>query len=189
MTRFKTGSPCDLCTPLPACRADAINACFSLHTVEAILAALKRLSDSVAHPATHSHTPADKNATATAATTDSNIGNATSSGATTASSSISGDDSSSGSSGQSHLFPAELATPQNARWATETHATLLGCSPTSLRATLRSVREGRHQALARCLQREFRLSVRALMCTATSDLYEGVRARLVDKDGAPKVSP
>ena len=174
-----------LSIPPTALRADAINACFSLHTVDAILSALKRLADSATPSSTHA--PPGTTTTTTTSTTNPSSGDTTSSSsATTDNTTTTSSDS---SSSRSHLFPAELATPENARWAAETHATLLGCSPSSLHATLRSMREGRQQSLARCLQREYRLSVRALMCTATNDLYEGIRARLVDKDGAPKVSP
>ncbi|KAL4564863.1 hypothetical protein LXL04_028937 [Taraxacum kok-saghyz] len=56
-------------------------------------------------------------------------------------------------------------------------------SPLSLKITLQSIREGRFQPLDQCLAREFRTS---LQCMLSPDFSEGIRARLVDKDFAPK---
>ncbi|PSS01075.1 3-hydroxyisobutyryl-CoA hydrolase-like protein [Actinidia chinensis var. chinensis] len=62
-------------------------------------------------------------------------------------------------------------------------------SPLSLKVTLQSIREGRFQSLDRCLVREYRLSLNWISKHVSNDLCEGVRARLVDKDFAPKWEP
>ncbi|XP_022729298.1 3-hydroxyisobutyryl-CoA hydrolase-like protein 2, mitochondrial [Durio zibethinus] len=62
-------------------------------------------------------------------------------------------------------------------------------SPLSLQVTLRSVREGRFQSLDQCLAREYRMSLAAISKRVSNDFSEGVRARLVDKDFAPKWDP
>ncbi|GJP57144.1 hypothetical protein CLOM_g16183 [Closterium sp. NIES-68] len=77
----------------------------------------------------------------------------------------------------------------DAAWAAETHALLARMSPTALKVSFRSVRDGRMESLAQCLQKEYRLSVRACNEAVTGDFYEGVRAVLVDKDGKPKWNP
>jgi len=74
-------------------------------------------------------------------------------------------------------------------WYKNTLDTLKKFSPTSLKVTLRSIREGRQQSLAQCLEREYRLSVRAVNATYTTDFYEGCRALLVEKDNNPKWVP
>ncbi|WCJ34898.1 3-hydroxyisobutyryl-CoA hydrolase-like protein 1 mitochondrial [Euphorbia peplus] len=62
-------------------------------------------------------------------------------------------------------------------------------SPLSLKVSLRSIREGRHQTLDQCLVREYRMSLQAISKHISGDYIEGVRARLVDKDLAPKWNP
>lgn len=62
-------------------------------------------------------------------------------------------------------------------------------SPTALKITLRSVREGRKQSLSECLKKEFRLTINILRSVVTGDVYEGIRALSIDKDNAPKWSP
>jgi len=71
-------------------------------------------------------------------------------------------------------------------WSRETAATIRTKSPTSLRLTFREMREGRNLSFDDCLRMEFRLSSRIL---AGNDFDEGVRAAVVDKDGAPKWRP
>ncbi|KAM7255676.1 hypothetical protein ACFE04_008574 [Oxalis oulophora] len=62
-------------------------------------------------------------------------------------------------------------------------------SPLSLKVTLRSIREGRFQSLDQCLAREYRLSLSGISKRVSDDFCEGIRARLVDKDFAPKWDP
>ncbi|XP_062083014.1 small ribosomal subunit protein mS47 [Humulus lupulus] len=62
-------------------------------------------------------------------------------------------------------------------------------SPLSLKVTLKSIREGRFQSLAQCLVREYRTSLTGISRDVSNDFCEGVRARLVDKDFAPKWEP
>ncbi|XP_028807122.1 3-hydroxyisobutyryl-CoA hydrolase-like protein 2, mitochondrial [Neltuma alba] len=62
-------------------------------------------------------------------------------------------------------------------------------SPLSLKITLRSIREGRFETLDKCLVREYRMSLRGISQQVSSDFLEGARARLVDKDFAPKWDP
>lgn len=71
-------------------------------------------------------------------------------------------------------------------WAVEAAKGLHKASPTSLKLTLRQLREGRTLDLETIFKVEYRLAVRA---TAAHDFPEGVRAILVDKDHAPKWSP
>lgn len=62
-------------------------------------------------------------------------------------------------------------------------------SPTGLKITLNSIREGRKQTLAECLKREFRLTINILRSCISGDMYEGIRALTIDKDNAPKWDP
>lgn len=69
--------------------------------------------------------------------------------------------------------------------------TLQRMSPTSMKVTLRLLREARTTGgaapLSTCLQREFRVVQRCV--TVPSDFFEGIRAALVDKDRNPKWEP
>ncbi len=60
-------------------------------------------------------------------------------------------------------------------------------SPTSLKLTLRLLREGRRSAsLAECLERELGACLQVLH---NADFYEGIRAAVIDKDRKPQWSP
>ncbi|KAD4178104.1 hypothetical protein E3N88_26695 [Mikania micrantha] len=74
-------------------------------------------------------------------------------------------------------------------WCSAILKKLKYASPLSLKVALRSIREGRFQTLDQCLIREYRMSLQAVVGQISSDLYEGVRARLLDKDFAPKWDP
>ncbi|KAL6985160.1 3-hydroxyisobutyryl-CoA hydrolase [Sarracenia purpurea var. burkii] len=84
-------------------------------------------------------------------------------------------------------------------WCTTVLKKLKEASPLSLKVTLQSIREGRFQSLDRCLVREYRLSLTWIAKHISNDfcevhvflcqLAQGVRARLVDKDFAPKWEP
>ncbi|OIT01741.1 PREDICTED: 3-hydroxyisobutyryl-CoA hydrolase-like protein 5 [Nicotiana attenuata] len=62
-------------------------------------------------------------------------------------------------------------------------------SPTGLKITLRSIREGRKQTLSECLKKEFRLTINILRTRISGDVYEGIRALTIDKDNSPKWDP
>ncbi|XP_078439127.1 ATP-dependent caseinolytic (Clp) protease/crotonase family protein [Wolffia australiana] len=62
-------------------------------------------------------------------------------------------------------------------------------SPTALKITLRSVREGRQQTLEESLKKEFRITMNILRSVLTGDVYEGIRALAIDKDNAPMWNP
>ncbi|CAN8254121.1 unnamed protein product [Cochlearia groenlandica] len=74
-------------------------------------------------------------------------------------------------------------------WCTTTLCRLKEASPLALKVALRSIREGRFQTLDQCLIREYRMSLQGAMGTFSSNFCEGVRARLIDKDEAPKWDP
>lgn len=80
-----------------------------------------------------------------------------------------------------------IARLQNAgdweRWIAESLATR---SPTSLKLTLRALREARNLDFDECMRMEYRITLRVLR---GHDLYEGVRAILIDRDQHPRWSP
>ena len=59
-------------------------------------------------------------------------------------------------------------------------------APTSLKLAFRLLREGKGLCLNECLKMEYRVASRAVM---GADFREGVRAVLIDKDGAPHWRP
>jgi len=71
-------------------------------------------------------------------------------------------------------------------WSRATAAAIRTKSPTSLKIAFREVREGKTLSFDDCMRMEFRIASRIL---AGHDFFEGVRAVLVDKDGAPKWRP
>ncbi|CAJ2665108.1 unnamed protein product [Trifolium pratense] len=74
-------------------------------------------------------------------------------------------------------------------WCISTLNRLKEASPLSLKVSLRSIREGRFQTLDQCLLREYRMTLQAISKQISGDFCEGVRARVVDKDMAPKWDP
>ncbi|XP_073061173.1 3-hydroxyisobutyryl-CoA hydrolase-like protein 1, mitochondrial [Primulina eburnea] len=81
------------------------------------------------------------------------------------------------------------AAKTNDAWCVSTLNKLKEAAPLSLKVSLRSIREGRFQTLDRCLVREYRMSVQGITGQISHDFCEGVRAKLVDKDFAPKWDP
>ncbi|KAI3693251.1 hypothetical protein L6452_33083 [Arctium lappa] len=81
------------------------------------------------------------------------------------------------------------AAKTNDGWCHSTLKKLGLASPLSLKVALRSIREGRFQTLDQCLIREYRMSLQAVSGQISSDFCEGVRARVLDKDFAPKWDP
>jgi 3-hydroxyisobutyryl-CoA hydrolase len=71
-------------------------------------------------------------------------------------------------------------------WAKDTIKMLNKMSPTSLKISLRNMVEGRTLSLHECLKMEYRVGIHHLI---ESDLKEGVRALLIDKDLNPKWNP
>jgi len=59
-------------------------------------------------------------------------------------------------------------------------------SPTSVAVTFRQIADGRALDLDDCMRMEYRIASRML---EAHDFYEGVRALLIDKDGAPTWKP
>lgn len=71
-------------------------------------------------------------------------------------------------------------------WASQTRATILGKSPISSKVAFRQLHEGAKLDFNDCMQMEYRLANRFI---EGRDFYEGVRATVIDKDGAPNWSP
>ncbi|MBV7257686.1 enoyl-CoA hydratase/isomerase family protein [Pacificimonas sp. WHA3] len=71
-------------------------------------------------------------------------------------------------------------------WAEAQRDLLMRMSPTSMKITLRALREGADDDLAGCLKREYRLVGNI---KAGHDFYEGIRAQLIDKDRKPRWNP
>jgi enoyl-CoA hydratase len=71
-------------------------------------------------------------------------------------------------------------------WGNQTAALLATRSPTSLKLTFRAMREGRIMDFDSCMRMEYRLTMWAL---EGHDLYEGVRAAVIDKDQRPQWRP
>ncbi|KAL1210401.1 Small ribosomal subunit protein mS47 [Cardamine amara subsp. amara] len=82
----------------------------------------------------------------------------------------------------------EVANSCN-EWCKKTLKQIKEASPLSLKITLKSIREGRFQTLDQCLTREYYISVCGVSAQFSGDFCEGIRARLVDKDFAPKWNP
>ncbi|XP_073142279.1 3-hydroxyisobutyryl-CoA hydrolase-like protein 1, mitochondrial isoform X2 [Henckelia pumila] len=77
----------------------------------------------------------------------------------------------------------------NDAWCVSTLNKLKEAAPLSLKVALKSIREGRFQTLDQCLVREYRMSLQAITGQISHDFSEGVRAKLIDKDFAPKWDP
>lgn len=71
-------------------------------------------------------------------------------------------------------------------WAQAQAAEIAKKSPTSLRLTFRQMREGARRAFRDCMRMEYAL---ARFCMLGPDFYEGIRATVIDKDGAPRWRP
>jgi enoyl-CoA hydratase len=80
---------------------------------------------------------------------------------------------------------AAAAVP-DAGFARATAATIRTKSPLSLKITLRQMRLGKSRDFDQCIRTEFRIVSRVVR---GHDLYEGIRAVIVDKDQAPRWQP
>lgn len=74
-------------------------------------------------------------------------------------------------------------------WVAATIQSLKKASPTSLKISLRSIREGRTQTVGECLRREYRMVCHVMRGDFSRDFFEGCRAILIDKDRNPKWMP
>ena len=74
----------------------------------------------------------------------------------------------------------------SAEWAQGIAKIIRSKSPTSLKIAYRQMELGLAKSFRDCMAIEFRLTERIQL---GSDFYEGVRATIIDKDGAPKWSP
>ncbi|XVF41355.1 hypothetical protein PTKIN_Ptkin01aG0273600 [Pterospermum kingtungense] len=81
------------------------------------------------------------------------------------------------------------AVHQRDGWISATIETLKKASPTSLKISLRSIREGRLQGVGACLVREYRMVCHVMQGDFSKDFLEGCRALLIDKDKNPKWEP
>ncbi len=68
-------------------------------------------------------------------------------------------------------------------WARQAHCEITMACPLSLELTFRSIREARTKNLRECLVSDFRIAQRLMK---RSDYFEGVRARIIDKDNHPR---
>jgi enoyl-CoA hydratase len=73
-----------------------------------------------------------------------------------------------------------------AAWAKKTADTIRAKSPLSLKIALEQMRRGAECPFDECMRMEFRIVSRVVY---GHDLYEGVRAVIVDKDNAPRWDP
>ncbi|GAB2265241.1 hypothetical protein Dimus_000310 [Dionaea muscipula] len=83
----------------------------------------------------------------------------------------------------------KVAAESQDEWCVSSLKKLKEASPLSLKVTLQSIREARFQPLDKCLAQEYRISLSWISKRVSNDFCEGVRARLVDKDFAPKWDP
>lgn len=74
-------------------------------------------------------------------------------------------------------------------WISSTIQSIKKASPTSLKISLRSIREGRLQGVGKCLVREFRMVCHVMKGDMSKDFIVGCRAILLDKDRNPKWQP
>ncbi|XP_071697151.1 3-hydroxyisobutyryl-CoA hydrolase 1-like isoform X1 [Rutidosis leptorrhynchoides] len=72
-------------------------------------------------------------------------------------------------------------------WISWTIQSIKKASPTSLKISLRSIREGRLQGVGQCLIREYRMVCNVMKGEFSRDFFEGCRALLLDKDKNSKV--
>ncbi len=73
-----------------------------------------------------------------------------------------------------------------ASWASDTAAAMRAMAPLSLKVALAQMRRGANWSFEDCMRAEFRL---ASHFGRESNLYEGIRAVIVDKDNRPQWTP
>ncbi|XP_023639334.1 probable 3-hydroxyisobutyryl-CoA hydrolase 2 isoform X2 [Capsella rubella] len=80
-------------------------------------------------------------------------------------------------------------TQEQDNWILATIQALEKASPSCLKISLRSIREGRLQGVGQCIIREYRMVCHVMKGDISKDLVEGCRAILIDKDRNPKWEP
>ncbi|XVE66377.1 hypothetical protein DITRI_Ditri08aG0075700 [Diplodiscus trichospermus] len=83
----------------------------------------------------------------------------------------------------------EMMKNDGEKWMIEAIKSMKAASPTSLKICLRSIREGRKQTLEQCLAREYIILSNVLKGSISTNLREGTRAKLIEKDNKPKWEP
>ena len=78
------------------------------------------------------------------------------------------------------------AAARTDEFAAKTLSTMRMRSPTSLHVAFKEITLGAEKSMTECMRMEFRILNRML---AGHDFYEGIRAVIVDKDGAPRWDP
>ncbi|XP_030511646.2 3-hydroxyisobutyryl-CoA hydrolase 1-like [Rhodamnia argentea] len=81
------------------------------------------------------------------------------------------------------------ATNKADDWILASIQSLKKASPTSLKISLISIREGRLQGVGQCLVQEYRMACHVMRGEISKDFVEGCRAILLDKDKNPKWDP
>ncbi len=92
----------------------------------------------------------------------------------------------SGNSVEEILASLENASGAEAEWASETARTIARNSPLSLKVAFRQVRKTGRLSLDEALELEAGI---ARVFLSGEEMYEGIRALLIDKDGKPNWSP
>ncbi len=80
----------------------------------------------------------------------------------------------------------EALAADGSDWAAAQRAAILSKSPTCTRIAFRQVRTGAGLGFRDCMRLEYRL---ARFCMTQPDFYEGVRATIIEKTGAPRWRP
>ena len=85
-----------------------------------------------------------------------------------------------------HVEAITESLGQGDDWARQARDTLARMSPTSLKLTLRALREGASLDIAGALRQEYRI---VSHIKTGHEFYEGIRAQLIDKDRNPRWAP
>lgn len=88
--------------------------------------------------------------------------------------------------GASYEAIVEALEREGSEWSREVLATLAGKSPTSLKITFRQLSDYNDLSFEDAMLIEYRMAIR---CNFGHELFEGIRAQVVDKDRAPKWKP
>jgi enoyl-CoA hydratase len=84
------------------------------------------------------------------------------------------------------LSALSTASAEGNVFAKETEEKIRSRSPTSIAVTFRAVREGKNMEFEDCMRQELRIAARMVR---GHDLYEGVRAVIIDKTNSPRWMP